>query len=574
VPHVPRPIFPPVRFAALASILALAALSALAAAPATASPGALDPSFGSGGSVRMFPSEEETELRAVAAQADGKVVLAGAEPPGNVLVVRLLANGALDPSFGSGGKVSTPFPGGFGEARAVAIQPDGKIVVAGQAKGAVDGDFLVARYRGDGSPDPEFGGGDGIEVFPVGAAQDQAEAVSIGPSGRILLTGFAELPGNQKAAAVAVLRANGEPDPGFSADGLAEVKTTGAEEADSGEAIIEQPDGKILVADATGDGGGNGFTVVRLLASGEPDPGFGSGGGFARTVIPPGSGSNGSAGRITDLALLGDGRIVAAGYGYDQVGSPPHSDTKFAAVRYLESGQLDPSFGGAGIGIFTHQLGEGDDSPTALEIDPSGRPLLAGSYEASAAGGAPGLLRLTADGTLDPAYGAGGASLLGEAAPFGEAFDAAALDPEERMLTVSVAFLGAGQTEVVVRRFLGDKQPRLVNRPPHARIKKLAKKIAAVKLKRFSGTAADPDGDGVRKVQVSVVKLKQGQKASRVRPRGWRTAKGRAKWSLKLKHPLATGRYVVFARAVDGAGLAESTFSRKARNRLAFRVLP
>ena len=80
----------------------------------------------------------------MATQPDGKIVLVGSEDPGSLIVVRLLADGAFDPSFGSGGKVTTPFPGAgnFGEGRAVAIQPDGKIVVAGAAKGAVESDFL------------------------------------------------------------------------------------------------------------------------------------------------------------------------------------------------------------------------------------------------------------------------------------------------------------------------------------------------------------------------------------------------------------------------------------------------
>jgi len=122
----------------VSSVLAsLVILVALLAPAAQAAPGDLDPSFGTDGSVRFLPSNEDIALRGVAVQPDGKIVLTGGDQTTNsILVVRLLENGSFDPSFGSGGVVSTPFPAGsFGEGRDVAIQPDGKIVVAGIAKG-------------------------------------------------------------------------------------------------------------------------------------------------------------------------------------------------------------------------------------------------------------------------------------------------------------------------------------------------------------------------------------------------------------------------------------------------------
>jgi uncharacterized delta-60 repeat protein len=583
-------------------LVVLAAIGVLAAAPAaSAAPGDLDPSFGSGGTVRMLTSEEKISIRAVATQPDLKVVLAGSEEPGSVILVRLLPNGDLDPSFGAGGKVTTPFPGGFGEARAIALQPDGKIVIAGAAKGPADNDFLVARYNNDGSPDLGFGGGDGVELVSVGPSHDSAEAVAIGPGGHILATGRAELGGSKRGAAVVVLKPEGNPDLAFSEDGETIIDTT-SEDSDEGEAIAELADGRILVGDSTGNGAGDGFTLVQLLSSGLPDLGFGGGDGIVKTPIP---GTANAEGRLTDFVLRPDGRIVASGYGFDEVGSPPTVQSKFAAVGYLANGDLDSSF--AGAGIFTRKISPGSDAAQAIELTPTEKILLAGTYDPEPSNASTALLRLDPLGGLDSGFGSGGQVLRGVQAPFGESFQDAALDAEERLVVVSTAFTGGNITTVVVSRYLGDKVPAqpiaapVINQPPHARMKAVKKKVAAGKLRGFSGTASDPDGHGVKRVQIALVKRvvkRRGAKASAragrrclvmksrkprfksVKPKTdqcpqrWLTVKGKQKWSFKFKRALPPGRYVVFARAIDGEGLAETKFSRKLRNRYAFRVLP
>jgi len=567
--------------------LALACLciatALLAASSASAAPGDLDPSFGSGGSVDLLTGTEIL-AKGVAVQSDSKIVVAGGEQPGNVVLIRLLSDGQLDPGFGQGGKVTTPFPGGFGEARAVAIQPDGKIVIAGGAKGMVDADVLIARYNTDGSPDSGFGGGDGIQIINVGPGEDEAEAVAIGPGGHILATGISKIGPDKTGAAVVVLKANGDPDPAFNGDGT-QIVTATADESDKGVAIAELTDGRILVGDNSGNGGGDGFTLVQLLSSGLPDPGFGGGDGIVKTPIP-----GPDNGRLTDLLVRPGGRIVASGYGSEEVGAPPVSDDKFAAVGYLDNGELDPSF--ATGGLFTTQVASGAEEARSIEQTPSGQVLLAGEYDAATSNQAIALLRLNPLGALDPGFGAGGRVLRGVTAPFGDIFEESAIDPEERLVTLSTAYLGGGVTTRRVTRYLGDKVPAVpisapVNKPAHARMKAVPKKVTAAALKGFKGTAADADGNGLQKVQVAVTKkvgkrcfaMKDAKgKFKRVKaisgrcPQRWLTVKGTAKWSFKLKRELSAGRYIVYARAVDGAGLAEAQFSRKLRNRYAFRV--
>src|SRR5262249_15597588 len=101
-------------------------------------------------------------------QPDGKIVVAGQTTPAGSLVAglalaRYTADGALDPTFGSGGKVITDFGASPVErAFALALQPDGKVLVAGTTYGKNGNsisDFVVMRFGSDGTPDPNFGSG-------------------------------------------------------------------------------------------------------------------------------------------------------------------------------------------------------------------------------------------------------------------------------------------------------------------------------------------------------------------------------------------------------------------------------
>lgn len=573
--------------------LALILFGLLVAPTANAAPGDLDPSFGSGGVVKLFPSTEGYLFKGIAAQADGKVVIAGGVAPGKVMVVRLLESGALDPSFGEGGIVTTSVPGGLGAARAVAIQPDGKIVVAGEGEVGVTTSFLFVRYDSNGVPDPTFGGGDGIELVPVGFEEERAEAVAIGPDGRIAATGEGRT-GPAEAAPVVVLTSSGTPDPSFGGGTGWTLIETGPRN-DRGEAVALLADGRVLIADSNGAGGGDGFTLLRLKADGLPDPSFGGGDGMVETPIPP-EGEGEAGGRVTSFALSADGRIVAGGYGPDDQ----------AVVRYLADGELDESF--AGDGIFTRQLGGEDEQVRAVGIGAGEKPILAANYQASGEN-APAVLRLDSNGTLDPSFGSGGLVLRGQTAPFGEIVEDGALDPQERLLTLGTSYEGNEIVDVTVTRYLGDPRPPVAvpisspvpkpaNKPAHAKMKPVPKKVKVGKSKGFFGTAGDPDGNGVQKVQIALVKKVRGGakgKASakarcfalknaklrfkRVESKGgqcpqvWLTAKGASKWSFKLKGTLPPGNYVVYARATDGAGLAETAFSRKLGNRYAFRVV-
>lgn len=159
-----------------------------------------------------------------------------------------------------------------------------------------------------------------------------------------------------------------------------------------------------------------------------------------------------------------------------------------------------------------------------------------------------------------------------------EPIEGMALQLDGKIVTVGGRFSEPGGSSGVVSRYIADLETPpspAVDLPPHSKIVGVPHRARPRALTRFHGTASDPDGP-VGEVQVALVRLlpaRKGKPSAAAKPKKWRTAKGAAKWSLKLKRPLAPGRYVVFSRAIDDRGLAEAKFSRGAGNRRAFRIL-
>src|SRR5207244_2135037 len=142
------------------SVLMWAALQRLPLA-AWASPGDLDPSFGTGGQVITPISSGYDAANALVVQPDGKLVAAGhAYNAGNIVfaLVRYNADGTLDGTFGSGGKVTTVI-GTASRGTALVLQPDGKLVAAGYTYNGKSTAFALVRYNTNGSLDTSFGSG-------------------------------------------------------------------------------------------------------------------------------------------------------------------------------------------------------------------------------------------------------------------------------------------------------------------------------------------------------------------------------------------------------------------------------
>src|SRR5947209_5776224 len=274
-----------------------------------AGPGDLDATFGTGGRV-LTDFGGGAGARALALQADGRIVVAGLSRVGvgdDFALARYNPNGSLDSSFGSGGRVLTDF-GLDDEARAVVLQADGKIVVAGGSGGAF---FALARYNADGTLDPSFGS-EGRVCTNVGG-RDGARALALQSDGKIVVAGFSDVVGF--GFALARYNPDGSLDPSFGSGGR--VLTGGVALA---RGLALQSDGKIVVAGFSDAGGGQDFALARYNPDGTLDLTFGTGGKVTTDF--------GGFDDAFALALPTDGKIVVAG----------SDGSDFALARYETRG--------------------------------------------------------------------------------------------------------------------------------------------------------------------------------------------------------------------------------------------
>ena len=252
-----------------------------------------------------------------------------------VLVYAQCQAGALDTSFNGTGKATTPIGTNYDEAFGVAIQSDGKIVVGGFGVIGSGGDFAVVRYTSDGMLDPSFNG-TGKVTTPIGSGIDQGYSVAIQSDGKIVLAGFALLPGSDNDFAVVRYNSNGSLDSSFNGTGKVTTPIGNADASDSGRAVAIQSDGKIVMTGNSGSGSDRDFAVVRYHPDGILDSSF-NGTGKVTTSIGSGQDTGSS------VAIQSDGKIVVAGATANGFSSD------FALVRYNTHGSLDSSFNGTGI---------------------------------------------------------------------------------------------------------------------------------------------------------------------------------------------------------------------------------
>ena len=280
--------------------------------------GTLDTSFSGDGKQTTGFARGSNGARGVALQGDGKIVAVGsaADTTGSFdfALARYNTNGSLDTSFSGDGKQTTGFAG-VDTAAAVAVRGDGKIAVVGEGGGNF-GDFALARYNPNGSPDTSFSG-DGKQTTDFGGFSDRATGVALQTNGKMVAVG-----GNSGNFALARYNLGGSLDPTFSGDGK-QTTDFGASAAANGVAL--QGDGKI-VAVGRGPGiSGYAFALARYNPNGSLDPSF-SGDGKQATDF----GVLNQVGGASGVALQGDGKIIAVG-----IGRGPTQTDDFAIARYL-----------------------------------------------------------------------------------------------------------------------------------------------------------------------------------------------------------------------------------------------
>ncbi len=350
----------------------------------------LDPAFGVGGKVETRIGKGDEGGAAAARQSDGKIVVVGRGSGGGFAVARYDADGALDVSFGSGGIVTTDFAGEEDNASAVAVQADGKILVAGSASTGGRSDFAVARYLANGQLDTSFAG-DGKQTVDFAGSDDVANALAIQSDGRLILAGSALVDGSQRDVALARLNADGSLDTGF---GGGRITTDVGGVGNAANALALQSDGKIVVAGAnfTGYKAADDMLALRYMAAGALDAGF-DGDGIA-TVDFAGAGDAARA-----VAVQPDGKIVLGGSAFTGA-----NDDDFALARLNPNGGLDSSFGGDGKA--TTDFAGAYDFVSALALTPDGKVLAAGRARGATEDFA--AARYNADGSLDVGFDSDG----------------------------------------------------------------------------------------------------------------------------------------------------------------------
>ena len=316
--------------------------------------GTADGTFASGGSTRVALTGQRCDGRGLALGPDGRIVLTGGcgnalDPaaPRAVMVARLYPDGGLDQGFGDGGMAFTQIRTA-GAGSTVVVQPDGRIVVAGAAGdyGGAPDEVVLARYLGDGRLDPAFGDG-GLATFD---GPGDGFAVALQPDGKILVAGSALVDGGVYRTFVARYDTAGRLDPGFGDGGLAvpapfRSPSSPVQEAeyDAAYAVALQPDGRIVSAGSASIVARREqwLALARWTPDGAPDGTFRMGpqpGVVSVPVIFSGPIANG-------VAVQTDGKIVAGG-GRPPGFTPPGTA---ALVRCNQDGSLDTSFGTGGI---------------------------------------------------------------------------------------------------------------------------------------------------------------------------------------------------------------------------------
>jgi uncharacterized delta-60 repeat protein len=396
--------------------------------------GTLDPTFGTGGRVTTFFGGDGLngdDGYSVKVQTDGKLVLAGIttnlDDTTDFGVVRYNNNGTLDSTFGTGGKVKTNF-GDFDGARAVAIQSDGKIVVAGYTLVNFSPDFALARYNSNGTLDATFGVG-GKVITPFGGPA-QALGVAVQSDGKIVAAGFAHVVNGDFDFALVRYNSNGTLDTSFGPGGK-KATAFGVPSVAQANALRIQPDGKIVVAGLTIVNNIANFALARYNSNGTLDTTFGTGGKAVTDF--------GADDRAFSVASQADGKIVAGGM----------TGANFALARYNANGTLDGTFGTGGKVIT--DFGGPNEIALGVAVRSDGKIIAVGRTFVSART-AFAVARYNSNGTLDTGFGSGGKTTTSFVGSLGDQAFAVAIQPDGKAVVAGSAIVNLN-TQFAVARY-------------------------------------------------------------------------------------------------------------------------
>ncbi|MEA1897797.1 MAG: T9SS type A sorting domain-containing protein, partial [Bacteroidota bacterium] len=320
--------------------------------------GSLDNDFGNDGVVLFDGGTDSDAAWDMLIQDDGKILISGSvnnqfTTVDDFAMVRFNTDGTPDNTFGTGGLVITDIDGQWDNAYALAIQDDGKILLAGEAYSGTKRNMCVVRYESNGSMDLTFGSG-GIVLNSIGCVKDRTRAMTLQADGKILVAGFM-VDGLDEQAFLTRINTDGSIDNSFGNAGVATLDVGGND--DRYWALSVRPDGKIIAAGYNGTASNWDYMLVRYLIDGTLDNTFGSNG-----IALSNFGINDM---VQDMVLQPDGKILIAGGGF-----------VFELIRFMENGYPDTDFGDNGIVNTT--IGTGFSFCQALAQQSDGKIVLAG----------------------------------------------------------------------------------------------------------------------------------------------------------------------------------------------------
>ena len=353
------------------------------------SDGSLDENFDNDGIVATDIDISVDFAHSVIQQTDGKFVVAGSREKfsnWDFSLVRYNNDGSLDTSFGGDGKVTTVISSQGDYANSIIQQADGKLVVAGINKFGQNSDFVLVRYNSDGSLDSDFDS-DGIVTTSVGANNDGVYAMLQQADGKLVVAGSSHN-GTSSEIALARYNSDGSLDSSFDGDGIVKIAVGFSSIAYS---IIQQSDDKLVIAGSTININSSEYdlALLRFNLDGSLDNSF-DGDGIVITDI-------GDDDKAYSLIQQIDGKLAVSGY------SDNGSKKEFSLVRYNSDGSLDNTLvgdAGLGNGIVTTSIGTGDDSALSILQQTDGKLVLAG-YSGNGSNYDIALVRYNIDGTLD-----------------------------------------------------------------------------------------------------------------------------------------------------------------------------
>ena len=399
--------------------------------------GVLDPTFGNAGIVLTEISPNNNYGEAVAVQADGKIVVAGyagAPSTYKMAVARYNTDGSLDTSFGTNGTLNFPVGTAKSYVTGIAIQADGKIVLGGYTWDNISGDFALVRLNADGSFDNSFGN-NGIVIVDSGD-NEVAEVVTVLDDGKILLAGS-----NEDNFAIAKFNADGSLDNSFGANGwsviIFDASVTFVKD------LAMQIDGKILLGGLLQSNNLYKMAAARINADGSLDNSFGTNG---KVFFNIGNSNDFAEG----IDVQSDGKIIIGGHTYIEY--PLIYD--LAAVRLNSDGSFDTTYGDNGVAT-TQVLPYGSNYTRQMLMQSDDKAILVGFTAFGTLEYDIAMVRFNTDGSLDTTFGDGGkvSTDISEREDYANAIT---LQADNKILLTGYSYTEAGDASIFVARYEND----------------------------------------------------------------------------------------------------------------------